>query len=144
MAGHFYLTHLLLDNLKANSPSRIVNVTSVAHKRGKIDFENLNSQQSYKPDKAYNQSKLANILFTKELASRLKDTNVYVYSVDPGLTNTKITRHMGFFNSIISGNIAKPFLWLLEKTPFQASQGLLYTILSPDIANHSSSGKHFK
>lgn len=142
--GHFYLTHLLLDNLKANSPSRVVNVSSLAHRKGKINFDDLNSQSKYKPDQAYYQSKLANILFTKELASRLKDTNVYVYSVDPGITNTNITRHMGFFNSMISGNIAKPFLWLFEKTPFQATQGLLHVILSPDLAYASASGKHYR
>lgn len=69
--GHFLLTDLLLDYLKASTPSRIVVVSSLAHTRGTINFEDLNSDKSYDASAAYNQSKLANVLFTKELAKRL-------------------------------------------------------------------------
>lgn len=70
--GHFLLTNLLLDTLKASAPSRIINVTSVAYCRGKINTEDFNSEKDYNPEKAYKQSKLANVLFTVELAKKLK------------------------------------------------------------------------
>ena len=59
-------------NLQESSPSRIINVSSVAHMKGKINFDDLNSKNDYDPAEAYNQSKLANILFTRELAKRLE------------------------------------------------------------------------
>lgn len=70
--GHFLLTHLLLDTLKASAPSRVVNVSSLAHKRGIINTYDLNGKEQYDEGKAYAQSKLANVMFTKELAIRLK------------------------------------------------------------------------
>ncbi|XP_064484735.1 retinol dehydrogenase 13-like isoform X2 [Ornithodoros turicata] len=70
--GHFLLTMQLLDILKAAAPSRIVNVSSTAHLRGEINFDDLNSEQGYDPAAAYNQSKLANVLFTAELSRVLK------------------------------------------------------------------------
>lgn len=70
--GHFLLTNLLLDALKDSAPSRIVNVSSSAHKRGKIKFDDLNNEKTYEPGEAYAQSKLANILFTKELSNKLE------------------------------------------------------------------------
>ena len=63
---------LLLDKLKSSAPSRIINVSSLAHIRGVINFDDLNSTKSYSPGSAYSQSKLANILFTRELAKRLE------------------------------------------------------------------------
>ena len=70
--GHFLLTNLLLDTLKASAPSRIVNVTSLAYANAKICLNDLNSRHKYDPGKAYAQSKLANILFTLDLAEKLK------------------------------------------------------------------------
>ena len=71
IAGHFLLTNLLVDSLKAAAPSRIVNVSSRAHKRGQMHFDDLMLEKDYTRMKAYNQSKLANILFTRQLAKNL-------------------------------------------------------------------------
>ncbi|XP_022258178.1 retinol dehydrogenase 13-like [Limulus polyphemus] len=86
--GHFMLTNLLLDKLKLSAPSRIINVSSTAHYRGHIDYDDLNSDKHYDAAKAYSQSKLANVLFTKELANRLKGTEVLTFAVHPGIVNT--------------------------------------------------------
>ena len=70
--GHFLLTLLLLDLLKASAPSRIVNVSSSAHRRGDIYFDDIMLKEKYSAIYSYAQSKLANVLFTRELAKHLK------------------------------------------------------------------------
>jgi NAD(P)-dependent dehydrogenase (short-subunit alcohol dehydrogenase family) len=74
--GYFLLTHLLLDSLKASAPARIINVASNAHWRGRINFDDIQGEQRYGGWRAYCQSKLANIIFTYELARRLGDSGV--------------------------------------------------------------------
>ncbi len=97
------LTLLLLNLLKKSSNARIINVSSTAHKAGKIHFENINLRNNaYSPLKAYSQSKLANILFTRELAKRLgKNSNIKVYCLHPGVVRTDIMRHISAFLSFI-------------------------------------------
>lgn len=73
--GHFFLTYLLLDLLKHSVPSRIINLSSAAHAMGKIQFDDLSGEKNYHPVKAYAQSKLANVLFTRELAKRTEGRN---------------------------------------------------------------------
>lgn len=71
--GHFLLTNLLLDKLKESAPSRVINLASLAHIVGKMDFEDLNwEKKKFDTKQAYCQSKLANVLFTRELAKRLQ------------------------------------------------------------------------
>jgi NAD(P)-dependent dehydrogenase (short-subunit alcohol dehydrogenase family) len=82
--GHFLLTNLLLDLLKSSAPSRIVNVASLAYIFGKFFKNNLNSEKFYFRWHAYGTSKLANILFTRELARRLENTKVTVNALHPG------------------------------------------------------------
>ncbi len=77
-SGHFFLTFLLMDLLKHSAPSRVINVSSLAHQMGKIHFEDLNSEKSYHSAKAYAQSKLANVLFTRELATRVEGKSKYI------------------------------------------------------------------
>ena len=92
--GHFLLTNLLLDLLKISAPSRIVVVSSLFHLYGRINKEDLNSEKSYWKWIAYGQSKLANILFTKELARQLEGTSVTVNALHPGAVNTELQRHI--------------------------------------------------
>ncbi|KAL5007920.1 hypothetical protein ScPMuIL_013501 [Solemya velum] len=132
--GHVLLTHLLLDKLKQSAPSRIINLSSLAHKRGRINFEDLNSSKKYDPSEAYDQSKLANILFTRELAERLKGTGVTVNAVHPGVVKTELQRHMSVSNSYFSGFFLGPIMWLLLKTPIQGVQTTLRCVLDPKLA----------
>lgn len=133
----------MLEKLKSSSPSRIINVSSVAHKRGSINFDDINSEKSYEPFRAYSQSKLANILFTRQLAQLLKGTDVYVYAIHPGIVNTEIMRHMSFYNSI-TAFIIKPILWIFLMTASHSSHSILYYALSPHIQNNSFNGKYFR
>ena len=106
--GHFLLTNLLLDIIEESAPSTIVNVSSAAsyggiswkkvasHKIGTIPWDDLHFKEGkYSPFQAYCNSKLANILFTYELAKRLKDKGVTVNALHPGAVNTELTRHTG-------------------------------------------------
>lgn len=87
------MTHLLLEKLKESGPSRVVNVSSLAHHLGRIHFHNLHGEKFYSGGLAYCHSKLANILFTKELARRLKGSRVTTYSVHPGTVHSELIRH---------------------------------------------------
>ena len=91
--GHFLLTNLLLERLKEAPSARIVVVSSIAHRFGKIRFHDLNAEKSYNKFRAYYQSKLANVLFTRFLAKCLEGTNVTVNALHPGFVRTGITRH---------------------------------------------------
>jgi NAD(P)-dependent dehydrogenase (short-subunit alcohol dehydrogenase family) len=89
--AHFFLTNLLLDLIKRSAPSRIINVSSMAHSSS-IDFNDLQSEKSYSAYSAYALSKLANILFTFKLAQDLKNTGVTANCLHPGVINTKLLR----------------------------------------------------
>src|SRR5215203_1440131 len=88
--AHFLLTNLLLDLLKATAPSRIVNVSSGEQRNGTIDFDDLQAEKGYKTAKAYGQSKLANVLFTYELARRLEGSGVSANRLHPGVVGTNL------------------------------------------------------
>jgi NAD(P)-dependent dehydrogenase (short-subunit alcohol dehydrogenase family) len=84
----FLLTNLLLDKLKQSAPARVVTVSSNAHAMGRIDFNDLQGERSYSAARAYNQSKLANVVFSYELARRLLATSVTANALHPGLVST--------------------------------------------------------
>lgn len=132
--GHFYLTCLLQDMLINSAPSRIINVASQAHI--KIDFGNLNGEKSYDQYKAYGYSKTANILFTYELSKRLRDRNVTVNCVHPGVVDTAIYDNvhgiMRFIIRLISGFFLSP-----EKS----AERIIPLILSEKYGNIT--GKYF-
>ena len=92
--GHFLLTNLLLDRIKEAPSARIVNVSSGTYLMGNLDFDNLNSEESYDPLAAYGTSKLANILFTRSLAKCLEGTGVTANSLHPGVVITELGRHL--------------------------------------------------
>ena len=92
--GHFLLTNLLLDRLKEAPSARIINVASLGYKYCKeIKFDDLNSERDYDPHPVYYHSKLANVLFTRELARRLKGSNVTANCLHPGVIWTELGRH---------------------------------------------------
>lgn len=88
--GHFLLTKLLTPLLKKTEGARIISVSSMMHNLGKIDFDSFKGEKSYQPMRAYGQSKLANILFTKQLAKRLGTDGITAYSLHPGGVGTNI------------------------------------------------------
>lgn len=133
--GHFLLTNLLLDVLKVSIPSRIVNISSSAHKRGKIKLDDLNSDKNYEPGEAYAQSKLANILFTKELANKLKGTGVTVNAVHPGIVRTEIMRHMEIYQRRLGKWLVDSLTWIFIKTPRKGAQPVLFVALDPSLDN---------
>ncbi len=109
----FTLTLSLLDLLKKADNAKIINVSSMVH-AGSIDFGNLNAEKSYSGDSAYSLSKLCNILFSYELAERLKSQNILVNALHPGVINTKLLRAGwgAFGSSTIEG--AKRILFLAK------------------------------
>lgn len=133
--GHFLLTYLLLEKLKESGPSRVVNVSSLAHHLGRIHFHNLHGEKFYSAGLAYCHSKLANILFTKELARRLKGSRVTTYSVHPGSVHSELFRH-----STILRWIWQLFSFFI-KTPQQGAQTSLYCAVTEGI--EGLSGSHF-
>ena len=90
--AHFLLTNLLLDALKASAPARIVTVSSMVHAGAALDFENLQAEKSFNAHGAYALSKLANVLFSAELAQRLQGTGVTSNALHPGVIGTKMLR----------------------------------------------------
>jgi NAD(P)-dependent dehydrogenase (short-subunit alcohol dehydrogenase family) len=99
----FLLTNLLRDRLVADAPARVVNVSSWIHEKGEIDFDDLQGQRDYTGVRAYNQSKLANVLFTYELARRLRDTGVTANCLHPGVAPTGLNN---FFRPVPGAAVA--------------------------------------
>ncbi len=133
--GHFLLTTELLDLM--GEGSRIVNVASGAHKVGKIHFDDINLTKGFNVIKAYSQSKLANVLFTRELAKRVKERGITVNCCHPGAvaTNMGVDRETGFGKTITG--ILKPFFL----TPTEGARTAIY--LATDESVKDISGEYF-
>ncbi|KAJ3612927.1 hypothetical protein NHX12_019184 [Muraenolepis orangiensis] len=129
--GHFLLTNLLLDRLKGSAPSRVVVVSSKLYKHGQVNFEDLNSEHHYDKAFAYSRSKLANLLFTSELARRLQGTGVTANSLTPGIVRTNLGRHVH-----VPG-MAKPLFNLVSRglfrSPEEGARTSVYLACSPDV-----------
>ncbi|CAH2044808.1 unnamed protein product, partial [Iphiclides podalirius] len=130
--GHFLLTNLLLDTLKASAPSRVVVVTCDAHRRGELRTKDLNMSEGYDARASYAQSKLANVLFASELGKRTLGTGVAVVAVDPGFTDTDLTRHLPMSKSI-TRFFVYPLFWPVMKLPRTGAQTLLHAALDPKL-----------
>jgi retinol dehydrogenase 14 len=131
--SQFLLTNLLLDTLKASAPSRIVNVTSSVHAH--IDFDDLQMEKGYNAIRSYGQSKLAQILFTQELAKRLSGLGVSANCVHPGAVRTHLGDEGGLVG--IGIKIARPFYMSPEK----GAETLIYVATSREV--EGISGKYF-
>jgi NAD(P)-dependent dehydrogenase (short-subunit alcohol dehydrogenase family) len=124
--GHFALTGLLLDLIVSTPHARIVTLSSMAHRFGRIDFDNLNSEKGYRSNAAYGQSKLANLLFTYELQRRLQagGNDTIAVAAHPGWTATNLQQNSGvirFFNRF------------LAQTPDMGALPTLRAATAPDV-----------
>lgn len=135
--GPFLLTHLLLPRLQESAPARIVNVASEGHRQGKLDFDDLQAERRFGKVRAYCDSKLANVLFTRELARRLEGTGVTANSLHPGVVHTNL-------GSNSSGPIRWVFDWvgpLFFITPEKGARTSLHVATSPAL--DGVSGRYF-
>lgn len=137
--GHFLLTHLLLDLLKASAPSRVVVVSSKLYKYGHVDFEDLNSERKYDRAFCYSQSKLANLLFTLQLARQLEGTGVTANALTPGIVRTRLGRHVHV--PLLARPLFRLASLLFFKSPLEGAQTPLYLACSPEV--EGVSGKCF-
>lgn len=135
--SYFLLTELLKDLLIASAPARIVNVSSTAHQNSQIDFEDLHSTRRYRGMTAYGQSKLANLLFTYELATRLADTGVTANALHPGFVRTAL----GMKNS---NPVLAALIWLVFRAGMSPERGARTSLLlasSPEL--EEVTGKYY-
>jgi retinol dehydrogenase 14 len=123
----FLLTNLLLDLLKESAPSRIITVSSEARRGAQIDFEDLQSERRYRAFKVYGMTKLANILFTYELAERLEGTGVVANCLHPGGVNTNFGANNRSVGTLLF-RAFKPFM----RTPEQGADTIVYLAISPE------------
>ena len=135
--AYFLLTHLLLDRLKESAPARIVNVASHAHRFSALDLDDLEGARRYRAMRVYGQSKLANILFTTELARRLEGTGVSVNALHPGLVNTGFGKN----NPGLFMKIMKTIIPLVARSPEKGAATSIYLASSPEV--QSVTGKYF-
>jgi NAD(P)-dependent dehydrogenase (short-subunit alcohol dehydrogenase family) len=134
----FLLTNLLLERLKASSAGRVVTVSSMAHRGGKLDFDDLNwERRKYSTLGAYSASKLANILFTTELARRLGGSTVTANSLHPGVVATNIFNNSMGVTGRIFTVLFRPFLL----SPAKGALTSIYLASSPEVAKVT--GKFF-
>jgi NAD(P)-dependent dehydrogenase (short-subunit alcohol dehydrogenase family) len=133
----FLLTNLLLDRLIASAPARVITVSSGAQAMGTIDFDDLMGQPTYSGQRAYNQSKLANVMFTYELARRLEGTGVTATALHPGMTSTG-------FSAEDPARAFAPLVFLMRpfmRSPKRGADTAVYLASSTDV--EGVSGRYF-
>ena len=124
----FLLTTLLLDRLKASTPSRIITTSSEAHQGADVPFDDLNAEKSYGGFARYKQTKLANILFTSELARRLNGSGVTAHCFHPGLVASGFNRNNGLLM-----NLAMTMLWPMSRSVEKGAETLVWLATSADV-----------
>lgn len=133
----FLLTSLLLERLKQSTPARIVTVSSNMHALGRVDFSDLQGERSYSGARAYNQSKLANVLFTYELARKLQATSVTANALHPGVVRTS-------FGAQDPGSVQRlftPFMRPFMKAPDRGAATSIHLASAPDL--EQVTGRYF-
>ena len=133
----FLLTNLLLDRLKQSPQGRVVTVSSNAHAMGRIDFADLQGERSYSGARAYNQSKLANVLFTYELARRIRGTSVTANALHPGVVRTSF----GAEDPAGTQRLLLPFMRPFMKTPAAGAATSIHVASATDL--EQTSGSYF-
>lgn len=134
--AYFLLTHLLLERLRESAPARVVNVASDAHRFGRIDFEDLQSERSYRTMRVYGRSKMANLLFTYELARRLDGTGVTVNCLHPGAVATGLGKNNGAVARLLTRALA-PFF----RTPEKGAATSIHLSSAPEL--EGVTGRYF-
>jgi NAD(P)-dependent dehydrogenase (short-subunit alcohol dehydrogenase family) len=134
--GPFLLTRLLLDRLRAGAPARVVNVSSEAHRRGRLEFDDLQLERAWSPLRAYNASKLACIAFTIELARRLAGSGVTANCLHPGVVATELGRGSSPVFRALFG-LARPFLMNVD----EGARTQIHLASSPAVAEVT--GRYF-
>jgi retinol dehydrogenase-14 len=133
----FLLTNLLLDRLVASAPARVVTVSSGAQAMGRINFDDLQQERGYNGQRAYNQSKLANVMFTYELARRLEGTGVTANVLHPGVVRTAFGQEdMGRWMRVMVP-VARPFM----KAPGEGARTSIHLAASPEV--EGVTGRYF-
>jgi NAD(P)-dependent dehydrogenase (short-subunit alcohol dehydrogenase family) len=137
--SYYLLTNILLDTLKRSAPSRVVNVSSDAHKfaRNGINETNLRGPDGYAGWRSYAESKLANILFSNELAGRLTDTGVTSNALHPGFVRTRFFEDKGF-----GGKVAKAMAALIAMTPEKGAETSIHVATAPEL--ETTTGRYFE
>jgi retinol dehydrogenase 12 len=135
--AYFLLTILLLDTLRASAPARVVNVSSDAHRHARLRFDDLQGQQDYGGWRAYAQSKLANVLFTYELARRLAGTGVAANAVHPGFVATNFARQ----NRSLTALLFRALQPVVALSPEQGAETVIYLATAPEV--EGVSGQYF-
>jgi NAD(P)-dependent dehydrogenase (short-subunit alcohol dehydrogenase family) len=133
----FLLTNLLLERMQHSAGARVVTVSSNAHTAGRIDFENLQGERSYSGAKAYNQSKLANVLFTYELAERLRATTITANALHPGVVRTAFGAEDPASVQRFLVPLVRPFM----KSPAQGAATSIHLASAPEL--EKVSGRYF-
>jgi NAD(P)-dependent dehydrogenase (short-subunit alcohol dehydrogenase family) len=130
----FLLTNLLLDLLASSAPARIVNVASDAHRftGGRLDFDNLQGEKSYKTMRHYGATKLCNLLFTHELARRLQGRNVTVNALHPGMVGTGLGTDNGLI-ARLAMSLIRPF----SRSPERGAESSIYLCSAPEVAQEN-------
>ena len=126
--AYFLLTNLLLDRLQSSAPSRVVNVASGVERMGKINFDDLQSEHNYREMTAYSQSKLANVMFTYELANRVRRTGLTVNAVNPGLVRTNFLSESSWYLRWA----VTPITWF-GRSAAKGAETVVYLASSPDV-----------
>jgi len=134
--GVCLLTELLLDTLKASTPSRVVNVSSAMHSGAQLNFDDLQGARKYSGMKAYGQSKLALLMFTYDLARRLAGTGVTVNALHPGFVASDMYRSSGGFIKLLG-----PVIKLMAVSPEAGAETSIFVAASPEV--EGVTGKYF-